>query len=60
MPPKIGHHSGAKPKNAGRTILRVLSYLKEYKFRFAVVLVCLVMYKCVAVVIHYRPLVIET
>ena len=42
MPPKIGHHSGAKPKNAGRTILRVLSYLKEYKFRFAVVLVCLV------------------
>ncbi|HJJ75787.1 MAG TPA: ABC transporter ATP-binding protein [Methanocorpusculum sp.] len=41
MPPKIGHHSGAKPKNAGRTILRVLSYLKEYKFRFIIVLICI-------------------
>ena len=41
MPPKIGHHSGAKPKNAGRTILRILSYLKEYKFRFIIVLICI-------------------
>ena len=42
MPPKIGHHSGAKPKNAKATILRILSYLKEYRIRFAVVLISLV------------------
>ncbi len=42
MPPKIGHHNGAKPKNTGGTILRVLSYLKEYKVRFIIVLICLV------------------
>ncbi|MDO5846390.1 MAG: ABC transporter ATP-binding protein [Methanocorpusculum sp.] len=39
-----GHHGhgGAKPKNAGRTILRILSYLSgAYKASLAVVLVCI-------------------
>ena len=47
MPPhmhggKGGRFGGGKPKNTKATVVRTLSYLREYRFRFAVVLVCLV------------------
>ena len=35
--------SGMKPKNMSATIRRVLGYLKNYRWRFVIVLICIVM-----------------
>ncbi len=42
MPP-VRSHAGAKPKNARKTISRLLSYLAKYKFRWILVFVCVVL-----------------
>lgn len=39
MPPLRGH-AGAKPKNAKKTISRLLSYLGKYKFRWIFIFLC--------------------
>ncbi len=42
MPP-VKSHAGAKPKNTKKTILRLLSYMGRYKFRWAAVFVCVIL-----------------
>ncbi len=42
MPPVKMHGDGRKAKSPGKTLLRILSYMKPYVFHLAVVLVCIV------------------
>jgi len=41
VPPIKMRGNGAKPKNIKKTIARLLSYLGMYRFRFVLVLVCI-------------------
>ena len=38
-----GHKAKGKPKNVGKTISRLLSYVGKYKFRLILVFLCMVM-----------------
>ena len=42
MPPVKQTH-GAKPKNVGKTVLRILSYMKPFRLRLVLVAVCVVL-----------------
>ena len=42
MPP-VKQTLGAKPKNVGKTVLRILSYMKDFRFRLVVVFFAVIM-----------------
>lgn len=41
--PRVKQTAGAKPKNVGKTILRILSYMKSYRLRLVLVALCVIL-----------------
>ncbi|MBR4949506.1 MAG: ABC transporter ATP-binding protein [Clostridia bacterium] len=41
--PRPGHGAKGKPKNIGKTVSRLLSYVGKYKFRLMMVFLCMIM-----------------